>query len=163
MKVAKQHTEYGEIVYDESAWTGKKTLFIDGKQLEKVSKNEFVTENGDSVFVKGSLLTGTKVTIGNETIELTPSIKWYEAVLALLPLIFNLVWGNVVALCAIIPMVGGAIGGLINGGIAMLSLMLMKRTQSVGLKIIIGLGMFCVGFLLCFLIGLGILGAMGAI
>ena len=160
MRIAISNEVYGEIVYEESPWTGKKALSVGGKSLAKLSKNEFATEDGGTARILGNYLMGTRVVIGNETIELTPSVKWYEIALALLPFIVNLIWGNVVALVEIVPVVGGAIGGVLSALVAFASLLLMKRARQTWLKILIGIGMLCVGFLLCFLVGFAIVSAV---
>ena len=42
MKSVVQHEKYGNIIYEENFWTGKKTITIDGTRLEKASKTEFL-------------------------------------------------------------------------------------------------------------------------
>ena len=44
MTVLTQHQSYGEIIYKESFWTGKKSLTINGVDAQPVSKKEFVLE-----------------------------------------------------------------------------------------------------------------------
>ena len=41
MKSVIAHPVYGEIVYEESFWTGKKSIKIDGNQLIKLGKKVF--------------------------------------------------------------------------------------------------------------------------
>ena len=38
MNVTINHAEFGDIVYEESFWTGKKSVSINGAPLEKISK-----------------------------------------------------------------------------------------------------------------------------
>ena len=106
MKEIVQHPIYGQIVYNESFWTGKKTLTINGVCAQPVSKKEFTVE-GKKVVIIGSSLMGLKLQIDNDIIEVFPKPKWYEIVFAVLPLIFLLTWGNSIALCSIFPVVGG--------------------------------------------------------
>ena len=41
-------TDCGTILYEESVWTGKRKLFLNGKELTKVNKKTFVyEENGE--------------------------------------------------------------------------------------------------------------------
>ena len=68
-----------------------------------------------------------------------------------------LVWGNVPALCEIIPVVGGAIGGGISGLMACITLFLMRNTKKVSHKLLIWLGFLIGTFTICFAIALGIL------
>ena len=57
MKEIVQHPIYGEIVYNESFWTGKKTLTINGVCAQPVSKKKFTVE-GKKVVIIGSSLMG---------------------------------------------------------------------------------------------------------
>ncbi len=157
MKNIIKHEQLGEIVYEESFWTGKKNITINGKTAEKLSKTEFRTESGEKISVVGNFLAGTKATIGSRAIELTPKIKWYEYILAVLPFVLIMIWGNIVALCKIVPIVGGAIGGLISGIFSMLNLFVIKRVRQVWLKILITVVALGLTFLACYLVALAIL------
>ena len=156
MRVVMQHPTYGEIVYFESAWTGRRSIRVNGVQARALSKKEFMI-NGERARVKGSLLTGVSLCIGDACITLTPKFKWYESALAFIPFFFVMVWGNVPALCAIFPVVGGAIGGAITGAIGILSLFLMKKANAPVVKALIGLAMAAAGILSCFLVALMLL------
>lgn len=148
-----QSESYGEIVYDENFWTGKKQITFNGEALEKVSRKEFRTSNGEPVLVKGSFLTGVKLAVGNELITVMPTVKWYEVVLAVIPFIFIMIWGNSVALCRIIPVVGGAIGGAISGALSALSLFFMRSVKPLWLKLLIGAIFIAATFGVCCGIG----------
>ena len=74
MKIIVTNEKYGEFVYEESFWTGKKELFLNGEKLEKSSKNVFLINNGEVVYLKGNYLTGVKLTINSETFPLMISI-----------------------------------------------------------------------------------------
>lgn len=135
------HPFYGEIVYEESFWSGKKIITIDGQELQKVSKNKFLF-NGKEVLVKGSVAFGAKLCFENETIELTKKPTWYEITLAILPLLFLIIWGNVPELCLIFPVVGGALGGALGAVAGIVYLLLVKKMKNPAIKILFGLGMF---------------------
>lgn len=152
MKVTVNVPEYGQIDFQESAWTGRKTLLQNGKECAKLGKNKFVLENGETAEVTGNFLRGAALYIHGKQHQLTPAAKWYEYVLAVLPLLFNLIWGNVVALFEIFPVVGGAIGGAIGGVGFVLSLLLMRKTNQWWAKILIGLVIFAA----CVMISYGI-------
>ena len=159
MKITINHPTYGEIVYDESVWTGKKTLTINGAPCFAVSKKEFMVGEQKAMLL-GNLFMGIQLSINQETIELSPRPTWYEIVLAILPLAFLLTWGNSPTLCAIFPVVGGAIGGAIGGACAMTSLLLMKNAKSLAKKLAIGVGMIAATILASFLLALLVLSAM---
>lgn len=150
MKQIIQNEHYGEIIYDENFWTGKKSLSVNGEQLEKVSKKEFIMSNGNLVPLTGSFLMGATISINGEKIRVVPAIKWYEIVLCIIPLILNIVWGNSVELCKIIPIVGGAIGGAINGAFAVIMLAVLKSIKPIWLKILVAIAMMILSFAICF-------------
>ncbi|MDE6200572.1 MAG: hypothetical protein K2M47_01650 [Clostridiales bacterium] len=160
MRTAVQHQTYGEIVYDESAWTGKKSVSIGGTPLQKISKKEFQMQDGSKVIANGGFLQGASLSINGETIALTPRVKWYEIVLCILPFLLTITWGNIPALCAIIPIVGGAIGGGIGGLFSVLGLWGMKSVKPIWLKIIIALASFAATFGICYGIGFAIVSAL---
>ena len=160
MKQTINHETLGEIVYEEGFWLGRKMLYINGAELEKLSKNVFRTESGEQVTLKGNFATGVSMQIGAETIQLTPKIKWYEITLSVLPLILVLVWGNSATLCKIVPIVGGAIGGLIGGVFCALNMVLVKKVRPVWLKILISVGMLGATFAVCYGIACAILAAV---
>ena len=153
MKEFVQHPIYGEIVYNESLWTGKKTLTINGVCAQPVSKKEFTVE-GKKVVIIGSSLMGLKLQIDTDIVEITQNPKWYEIVFAVLPLIFLLTWGNSAVLCSIFPVVGGALGGALGSIGSITSLSLMKNAKSLLTKLIIGIGTFVGTVLIAFVLAL---------
>ena len=160
MKTVIQHETYGEIVYDESAWTGKKSVSIGGAPLDKVSKKEFKMQDGTDVTVNGGFLQGASLDIKGEKIVLSPCVKWYEIVLYVLPFLFVVIWGNVPALCMIIPIVGGAIGGGISGLFSVLGLLGMKSVKPIWFKLLIGFASLAITIAVCYGIGVAILSAL---
>lgn len=157
MKVTYQHAQYGQIDYEESAWTGKKELTVNGVKLAKKHKNIFVLNTPEEPItctVKGSFISGSQLVIGQEVIQLTPAAKWYEIACSVLIFMLILIWGNSEVLCSIIPIIGGAIGGAISGAMGCLNLMLMKKSNNIGIKLCIWLGMLVGTFLICFLFAL---------
>lgn len=152
MKANHQHPVYGEILYTENIWTGKKSLTVNG-QTQPVPKKEFMID-GKKAIVKGSFFSGATLLIEGEPIVLSAKPKWYESVLAFLPLIFLVTWGNNPTLCSIFPVVGGAIGGGLGGLAMVASLINMKKTKSVMVKLLIGIGIFAVTVLIAFVLAL---------
>lgn len=151
-----KHPTLGEIVYTESFWTGKKGLTVNGAEAKPISKKEFRIGE-QKIEIIGSYFTGISLNIDGETVQLSPKPKWYEVVLAVIPVAFLLTWGNVPALCAIFPVIGGAIGGALGaiGGFAGLGL--MKKTNSAAKKVLFGLGACIATILVAYLIALGVL------
>ena len=84
----------------------------------------------------------------------------HHAALSVLPLLLVLIWGNSVALCKIVPIVGGAIGGLIGGIFACANLVVIKGFSRLWLKILVSVGMLGGTFGVCYGIALAILSAV---
>lgn len=160
MKTIVNHNELGEITFRESFWTGRKSVLINGTELKKVSKQTFVTADGREISIEGNFMRGSHARIGDEVYQLTPSAKWYEYVLSVIPFVFVMIWGNIPFLCEIVPIVGGAIGGLISGAFVVIGLFVMKSVRPIWLKIVVALLNFGVTFLLCYLVALAILSVM---
>ena len=156
MKNVVQHQTYGEIVYNESFWTGKKELTVNGVAAQPISKKEY-SVNGKKAILKGSFLMGSSLHIEGEAIQLSPKISWYEVIFAILPFLFLITWGNSVALCAIFPVVGGAIGGALGGISAVMSLLFMKMQKSPLAKILTGIIATAATILIAFILALMIL------
>ena len=67
MKSIVHDEQYGEIVLEESFWTGKKQLTIGNIKPEKLSKNTFSFNDGEkfvSVTLKGNSMPGVKMIVG---------------------------------------------------------------------------------------------------
>lgn len=149
------HDTYGQIVYNENFWTGKKDLMVNGKYLTKIDKKTFRFTNGEEekyFIIGGNFLRGAYITVGSDKIQLTPPIKWYEATLPILLFITLLVWGSSPQLVSIFPLVGGAIGGLINAVGMILSMLTMKSIKKIWLKLFAWLGISALNILANFLI-----------
>ncbi|MBR2376317.1 MAG: hypothetical protein IKA85_00875 [Clostridia bacterium] len=153
MKSYVTHPTYGNIVYDENFWSGKKSIFVNGNFAKRLTKKDFIVD-GKSAILKGNFLTGATLQIEGETIVLCEKPKIYEFILALLPFIFILTWGNSPTLCLIFPVIGGAIGGALGALAFFTSLILMKKTKSPLYKIIIGAVTFIVTVLIAFILAI---------
>lgn len=156
MKEMIHHPVYGEIIYNENVWNGKKALTVNGVHAQPISKKEYLV-NGKKAYLKGSFLTGSVLYIEDKVIQLSPGARWYEIILAIIPFLFLMTWGNSVSLCAIFPVVGGAIGGALGGAGAVLSLLFMKSTKAALLKVLIGMIVAAVTILIAFALALAIL------
>lgn len=155
------HPVYGAISYEENIWTGKKSLAINGKYLKKGRKNVFTLEDGENtlyVTLKGNALTGVTATIQGQDIVILPKLSGLDYILCILPFALIMIWGNSPALCSIIPVAGGAIGGGLSGlaGVICVSMM---REKTTGQKLLISLLATVITFLICaalgFIIALG--------
>lgn len=158
MKSTVHHPGYGTIEYEESFWLGKKTITQNGRVLEKRGKDEYLLSDGEreqGAVLKGNVLLGIRLEMQDgEHIALTPALRWYEIVFAVVILAFMLVWGNSVKLCSIIPVVGGAVGGGVTGVGVALGLLFAKKAERTSFRMLAWLGVFAATFLVCTLIGL---------
>ena len=156
--------EFGKLTYEESFWTGKKKIILNGQELVKLDKTTFqyTDEEGKTknLFLTGNFVGGVKLSFDGYHCQLTAPAKWYEYALAIIGFAFVLFWSNVPALCEIFPVVGGAIGGGISGFMGFLSLVLMKSTKNPLFKILIGLGMIVATILACFIVALMIISVL---
>ena len=157
MRVILQVPDIGEILYEESYWTGKKTVTINGKSYQKASKTTYVYMDGEKehyITVTGSFLSGVSVTLGNGvTVKITEKPAWYEWLLSGAGFLFVLIWGNVPVSADIFPVVGGAIGGGIAAIFAIFSLMLIRDKKEIWKKVLIAVAFFAVTVLICHIIG----------
>ena len=156
MKIIKIHEQLGTIEYNENFWTGKRTIKINDIVLKKVKKNIYTSEGYDAV-VTGSLLSGIVLKANGIYISIYGKPSTYEFVLAFLPLIFVIIWGNIPHLCSIFPIVGGAIGGAISGAFGAASLMLMNAQTKLRNKLLISFVSFIATVLVCYLVAIVIL------
>jgi len=69
---------FGEIIYTESVFSGRKKIFVNGKELKKQSKNVYVTENGEQVLLNGNFYQGMTLTIGGNKYQVSEKLKWYD-------------------------------------------------------------------------------------
>ena len=153
------HATYGTITYEESFWTGKKLIYINGKPLDKIDKKTFMYSKDfkNTMFkLKGNFLTGVKLCSNTEEITLIIPAKWYEMALSIFIVAFTLAWGNIPSAVAIFPIVGGAIGGGVGGIMMVLNMYLMRLVKKWWLKIIIWLCVFATTLLILFILAIAL-------
>lgn len=153
------------LLYTESAWTGKRTLTVDGKPAIKLGKKKFATEdengNRTEYDIVGSYLTG--ITVKSSTGEKTVLAKnaWYDWVFAALSLI-GIPFG--VIFC-------GAIGGGLSALFCLLGAFFIigiaRSGLPKGVKIVVQLVIAvianCLWFGLWYIIAVMILSAVGTL
>lgn len=101
--VISKEVDNKHFLYNENMLSGKKSLSVDGKEATKARKNMYTLSTGESVTVKGSFLSGVKLSMQGKEIVLLKN-KWFEWILIFLPFLY---------LC--IGLFGGAIGGGLSG------------------------------------------------
>lgn len=156
MRVFVKDPVYGKIIYDENFWTGNKVITINGVQADKISKKEY-TIYGKNFIIKGNYITGISLYIDGKNITISRKTAWYEMLLAMLPFLFLMSWGNSSELCKIFPVVGGALGGALGGIAIVISLIFIKKQKSLLYKILIGIVVFAVTIFIAFITALALL------
>ena len=102
-----------------------------------------------TVKLKGNYLIGVKLNISGEDVQVIEAPKWYEIAMYILTFTLILIWGNSPELCAIVPVLGGALGGLIAGACIVGGLGLSRQTKNGLVKFLISLGTLVVTFVAC--------------
>lgn len=78
------------VMYEESFWTGRRKLYVNGKESVKLGKRKFRSEEGGVVTnyeVKGNFLAGvTLIVDGTEKIVLAKN-AWYDWLMIFIPLV----------------------------------------------------------------------------
>lgn len=149
------------LTYEESFWTSKKNIYIDNVETKKISKTEFkYGENLEkTVLIKGNFLKGVQVVVNEKEYEVSPKTVWYQYIIFLIPIIFIITWGAVPQFLAIFPVVGGAIGGLISALFSVFGLILGKKIKNKAISLVVQIAFSALAILVCYLIGLAIIGA----
>ncbi len=160
MKASILTEKYGEIVYEESYWTGKRKVNVGGTEFKKINKKIFVGEiNGEriGVAISGNYISGVFIDINGEKFRVTESAKWYDYLIAFIWLIPYFVWANSPVLCAILPIVGGGLGGAVAGVFLATGLLLIKSNKNIAAKIGISFAFFAATILVNFLLAVVII------
>ncbi len=144
--------KYGEIVYEEELFGGRKKVILNGTEMVKESGRTFVCPYGDEEIrgkLKGNILTGVRLKIEDDYIVLVKLAKWYEILLSVLIPVIIFAAGN-----RILPLFDGAIFGgftaLVSAVAMFPSLILMKKMNHIGLKIFVWAGVFACAVLLSY-------------
>ncbi len=153
MKNAVQIAEIGLVTYEESFWTGKKKILVDGQEASKVNKKTFRL-NDLTMELKGNYVQGVKLMCNGQVHTVVRATYWYEYLLALLPFLFVMIWGNSPALCQIFPIVGGAIGGAVSCVMLILQITVFRLINHPLIKILFSLAVLVATLLLLFLLAL---------
>lgn len=163
--------KFGEIVYEESFWTGRRKISINGKQLTKVGRTTFAYVENDvtySVVVLGNFFTGVKLVVSNSTnpnekefIKVVEGFKWYEFIFAFIGFVFVIAWNLVpVEIYIYFPTIGGAIGGALSVAFGLGGMYFASKVKKWWARILIILAGSVIGILACWIIGINVLAMM---
>jgi hypothetical protein len=115
--------------YQESFWTGKKSLIVNGSPAIKCGRSLFTlaAPESDAVQVKGSFLSGVSLYFGSGKVVVLEKNTWWEWILIIFPLL-NIgagVFGGLIGGC-LSALFGGA-GSIINASILRGDIRLWER------------------------------------
>ena len=137
-----EQTKNKPFTYEESFWTGKKTIHYDGVMLNKVQKNVYEYKKGgaaEKFEIKGNQLIGVNASMFGGNVEILRKLTWYEILLSFLVLIPP---------CVLF----GAIGGLFGGALGFTNIMLIRQIDKVYLKVIISVEFIAVTLLASYVV-----------
>lgn len=144
-------------LYEENAWTGKRSLTVNGVPLTKTGKRQFSVTKEDGtvsyITVKGSFLSGISLLTSEGEVVLVKN-KWYDWVFIFLPLV-----GIVVGVAGCGALGGGlsAFFGLLG---AFVNATLLRAKLSMSVKIPLCIVVFAVVSAVWFLLYLVIANAI---
>jgi len=126
--------------FEESFWTGRRTIVYDGVVLTKI-KRSIYEYNKDEVVeqfvIKGNQLIGITINIFGQTIEIERKLTWYEVVLSLL----------VTIPCLFCGAIGGGIGGLLG----FTNVTIIRQIDKWYLKVIVSIQFLVIALLLSYI------------
>ena len=144
-------------LYEENAWTGKRSLTVNGVPLTKTGKRQFSVTKEDGtvsyITVKGSFLSGISLLTSEGEVVLVKN-KWYDWVLIFLPMV-GIVVG--VAGCGAI---GGGLSALFGFLGAFVNATLLRSKLSMPIRILLCIAVFAVVSAVWFLLYLVIANAI---
>ena len=160
MKEIIQHEKYGIIEFSEGDFIANRQIVINGQPLQKKSNKIFYLADNTEVKGEGNLFSGVKLNIGGEMVQISNSGKWYELAIYIAGFVLLMVWRNSIALCSIVPMVGGAIGGFLYAIPAVIGFSVSVKQKNPILKTTITLCSVLLGLILCAIAGVAIVSAL---
>ena len=137
--------------------TGKFSIQVDGKPMNRIGKNVFSLGQGSDKLVlsiSGNLLKGYSIPHGKLIYPLSSPVPWYCYIIPSASFAMAMVLGNIPYLAQHgFYFVGGAIGGAIAGLCSMLSLSFAALVSKWWVRLLICLGGLLLTFGLCFAVG----------
>ena len=121
-----------EYIYEESFWTGKKKLSMNGVALTPVSKGVFsyLDQSGTNrqITIKGSFLNGITLNYEGGSVTLVKN-TWYDWILIILPLL-SIIFGVLNGL------IGGGLSALFSFLAAVINATILRSKLNLALKVV---------------------------
>lgn len=150
------------LTYVESFWTRNKKIYINGKEIRKTSKNDFVygEDNENFITIKGNQYKGIFVNVNGKDYEICTKMPFYVYLLFVAPVLFIIIFGSIPSLVEIFPVVGGLIGGLISCAISCIGLSMYYKISNKKLALLVQFCFALLSVFACYLVGLAIISAV---
>ena len=135
-----EQTSNKELFYEESFWTGKRTIVYDGIVLKKIKRNIFEYKKDDvveQVEVVGNQLLGITIKMFGKQFEIARKLTWYEIVMSVF----------VFLPCVLFGAIGGGIGGVLG----FTNIVVIRNFQKPYIKVIVSIQFLLIGLLLSYL------------
>ena len=158
MRIEKEHPELGKIVYQESFWTGRRSILVNGTALTRHNNKQFGNDEIKAT-VMGNLFSGIVINFSGTFVAMSQKTLPIEYILSFFPVLLIIIWANSPKLYSIIPIIGGAIGGGVSGGCGAVALIYMKLRKNIYGKILVAVISLVVAFILCNIIAVYIFGS----
>lgn len=145
-----EQTNNKVLEFEESFWTGKRTIVYDGVILTKIKRSVYEYKKDDVVekfTIKGNQLIGITINAFGQTIEVARKLTWYEIVLSLSILVACLTFGIITK-----SVIAGAFVGGIGGGLAFTNAMIVRQIDKWYLKVIISIEILVTALLLSYIV-----------
>ena len=133
-------TQNKELCFEEGFWTGKKTITYNGVLLKKIKRNVYEYKDGEiteQFEVKGNQLFGITIKMFGQVVEVARKSTALELTMMFLVFIPCILFG--------------AIGGFFGGGLAVITLTVIRRLEKWWLKLIVGLQFMAIALLLSYI------------
>ncbi len=153
MKWEVKDLKYGEIVYEESFWTGKRKIVLNGMEMTKEVGRTYTCPYGEEEIrakVKGNFLIGVKMKIEDDTVVLVQRAKWYEILLSVLIPVIVFLSGNKIVPIFNGALVGGFTGAFAGAGMIACIFLIKKMNSHIALKFFVWFGILLAVFLLSY-------------
>lgn len=145
-----EQTNNKVLEFEESFWTGKRTIIYDGVVLTKIKRSVYEYKKDDVVekfTIKGNQLIGITINMFGKTLEVERKLTWYEIVLSLSILVACLTFGIITK-----SVIAGAFVGGIGGGLAFTNAIIIRQIDKWYLKVIVSLQLLAISLLLSYII-----------
>ena len=145
-----EQTNNKVLEFEESFWTGKRTIVYDGVILTKIKRSVYEYKKDDVVekfTIKGNQLIGITMNMFGKTVEVERKLTWYEIVLSLSILVECLTFGIITK-----SLIAGAFVGGIGGGLAFTNAIIIRQIDKWYLKVIVSIQLLAIALLLSYII-----------